>query len=95
MERYHLFKYFTFESMSKIKDILGYKEWIGETDDDVVVIIYKAGVLNVGVGDSEIKARCSIEVVGQSQAPDVNINLAKINDQLKLEWILPKGYLDE
>lgn len=95
MDRSHLFKYFTFESLSKTKDTSLYKEWIGETDREVVVIIYKGGALDIGIGYSEVKARGNLERVGQSMSQDANMNLEKMNKQLNLEWVLPSGFLDE
>ncbi len=98
------YRWFTFLSLSKIRDTyfptLGtigmvYKEWIGETDKEIIVIRYTNAGIDIGVGRSEYLARMNVTNIGKSVLPDPNINMQKINEQLKLEWVLPGFYIDE
>ena len=98
------YRWFVFLSLSKIRDsyfpTLGtigmvYKEWVGETDKEVVVIRYTNAGIDIGVGRSELRARMDITNIGKSILPDPNMNIEKINEQLKLEWVLPSFYIDE
>lgn len=98
------YRWFKFLSLSKIRDtyfpnlgILGmvYKEWVGETNENVVVIRYTNAGIDIGVGRSELRARMGITNIGKSVLPDPNMNIEKINEQLKLEWSFPNLYIDE
>ena len=94
------YKFHSFLSLSKTKSI-PYKEWVGETiNDETVVVNYIDGVLKIGTGYSEIKARSNMDNVGTTQANgqirfDPNLTMADINNQLKLEWVFPDGYFEE
>lgn len=107
------FKWHSFLSLSKIRDYsspslrVGYKEWVGETAiDDVVVIQYsnlsldKDGIM-IGCGKSEIRARLNMKNIGKitSKVGQVstfypNMTIEKINQDLALEWVLPEGYFE-
>ena len=98
------YRWFAFLSLSKIRDsyfpLLGtvgmvYKEWVGETDKEVVVIRYTNAGIDIGFGRSEYRARMNITNIGKSILSDPSMNIQKINEQLKLEWVLPDLYIDE
>ena len=103
-----VYKWFVFSSLSKIKDIcvpslnIVNKEWVGETNDGKVVIIKYSNLeqitntkIDLGVGASEIRARFDIKNIASSKLPDFGMNVEKLNQQLKLEWVLPSFYIDE
>ncbi len=94
------YKFHKFLSLSKTKSI-PYKEWIGETvNDEIVVVNYIDGILKIGAGYNEIKARSNMDNVGTTQVNgqirfDPSLTLDDINKQLKLEWVFPDGYFEE
>ena len=103
-----IYKWVTFLSLSKIKDIcapsLGVvdKEWVGETKDDKIIVIKYSNLeqlintkIDVGIGASEIRARSNITNIASSKLPDFGMNVGKLSEQLKLEWVLPSFYIDE
>ena len=102
LQRMEYFKYHSFTALSKIKNMLLYKEWLGETkNDEIVIISYKNGELRVGAGWSEIKARQNMELVCETR--DINgvlvyhnnITINHINEIMQLEWKIPDDYIDE
>lgn len=103
INRVEHFKYHSFLSLSKVINMFSYKEWRGETkNNEIVIISYRDGELKIGAGWNEIKAKINMELVamtkdmlGKLVVHDNNYNIEKINNQLKLEWILPEGFIDE
>ena len=99
-EKLTFYKFHKFLSLAKTKSI-PYKEWMGETiNDEIVVVNYTEGVLRIGSGYSEIKARNNMYSVGTTQVNgyirfDPNLTVNEISNQLKLEWVLPDGYFEE
>jgi hypothetical protein len=104
LNRIELFKYHKFLSLSKIINI-PYKEWIGETlNEETVIINYRNGELKIGAGYSEIKSRLNMQIVGATKnnilgfavsMHNDNLGIETIVKELKLEWVLPDGYIDE
>lgn len=101
MDEMELFKHHSFLSLSKIINT-PYKEWMGETkNDEIVIVKYKNGTLGIGAGWNEIEARkymqlfgCTRNILGLAMH-DNNLTIEKINKDLKLEWVLPSGYIEE
>ncbi|MEK6882449.1 MAG: hypothetical protein AABY22_22705 [Nanoarchaeota archaeon] len=95
------FRFHNFLSFCKIKNI-PYKEWMGETkNDEIVIINYREGIVIIGAGYNEIKARQNMRALCETRdmlgllRHDDNVNIHKIDNMLKLEWVLPEGYIDE
>lgn len=95
------FKFHYFLSISKIKNV-PYKEWVGETkNDEIVIINYREGTVIIGTGYNEIKARQDMRAVCETRDQlgllrhDNGMNIYKMNDLLKLEWKFPEGYVEE
>lgn len=94
------FKFHKFESINQTRNY-PYKEWLGETvNDETVVVRYYNGELWIGAGRSEVKARNNMLKAGvtKDKRGVVNINnltLERMNQDLRLEWILPSGYIEE
>lgn len=96
-----LFRFHHFLSISKIKNV-PYKEWVGETkNDEIVIINYKQGSVIIGAGENEIKARQNMRAICETRDTlgllrhDLGMDIYKVNDMLKLEWVFPDGYLEE
>jgi len=88
-------------SLSKTKN-MPYKEWQGETkNDEIVIVNYKEGVVIIGAGYNEIKARQNMFALCETRDKlgflrhDNRIDIYNVNDLLKLEWVFPEGYLEE
>ena len=101
LNRVELFKYHSFLSLSRTISF-PYKEWVGETkNDEVIIIRYKEGEISIGTGWNEINAKNNIESIASSKNTsgltihDNGLGIERINEQLKLEWVLPVGYVDE
>ena len=100
--KYHdQFKHHKFLSVNQTRES-PHKEWIGETaNDEVVVVKYENGELYIGAGWNEIKARADLKNVAITKNQngeiriDKDLTLTKINEDIKLEWVLPDGFVDE
>ena len=95
------FRFHHFLSLSKTKN-MPYKEWQGETkNDEIVIVNYKEGVVIIGAGYNEIKARQNMFALCETRDKlgflrhDNRIDIYNVNDLLKLEWVFPEGYLEE
>lgn len=90
-----LYRWFYFDSLSQTKNTDFYKEWIGETKtNDVVVLKYTNNGIEIGSGNSEINARKDMKAVAEVKRVG-KINVGCIVEQLKLEWRLPDDFVDE
>lgn len=96
-----LFKFHHFLSISKIKNV-PYKEWVGETkNDEIVIINYKEGTIIIGSGYNEIKARQDMRAVCETKDQlgllrhDGGMDIYRVDSMLKLEWVFPEGYIEE
>ncbi len=95
------FRFHHFLSLSKTRN-MPYKEWQGETkNDEIVIVNYKEGVVIIGAGYNEIKARQNMFALCETRDKlgllrhDNRIDIYNVNDLLKLEWVFPEGYLEE
>ncbi len=97
------FKHHSFLSLGQTRSACAEsKEWMGETvNDEIVVVQYKNGNLLIGTGRNEIKARNNILLVGgtKDKSGEVGVysglTLRKINEDLKLEWTFPVGFVED
>ena len=90
-----LYRWFYFDSLSQTKNTDYYKEWVGETKtNDIVVLKYTANGIEIGSGNNETNARKDMKVVAEVKRIG-KINVGRIVEQLKLEWRLPDDFVDE